>query len=126
MLTKPAPPGKSTAGYWCEWWASDPTTAPHRLQSCPVAAPANALRWARVGLAVIASALEEPASAYAFEWLSADPRTAEAELARGKPFAFAVSCGEARFEWTARPVTFLPLAGGTPLPHGTYGGAPWD
>ncbi|MGW0756112.1 hypothetical protein ACWD1Y_06425 [Streptomyces sp. NPDC002814] len=75
---------------------------------------------------MIGSALDEPAEAYAFDWLAGDPSEAEAALSRGEPFEFAVSCGETRFSWTARPVTFLPVAGGTPLPHGARGGAPWE
>lgn len=124
MLSTAAP---TVTGFWCEWWASDGTAmAPRRLQALPVPAPQNALRWARVGLGVIASALDEPAQAYVFDWLTADPREAEAALGRGEPFAFAVTCGEARFEWTARATRFLPLAGGTPAPHGARGGAPWE
>ncbi|NLU67753.1 hypothetical protein HCC30_10785 [Streptomyces sp. HNM0574] len=127
MLTGPVMPGKITAGYWCEWWVSDPSApAPRRMQACPVGAPSNALRWARAGLGVIASALDEPASSYVFDWLGSDPREAEAGLARGEPFAFSVSCGVARFVWTARPVDFLPLVGGAPLPCGVRGGAPWE
>ncbi|MBO8192120.1 hypothetical protein ITI46_10645 [Streptomyces oryzae] len=116
MLTGAAP---AATGYWCEWWAHGGTTeAPQRLQALAVAAPQHALRWARIGLGVIAATLDRPAQAYAFDWLTADPRAAESELARGEPFGFAVSCGEARFEWTARPVSFLPLVGGSPVPHG--------
>ncbi|MDX3841715.1 hypothetical protein [Streptomyces europaeiscabiei] len=75
---------------------------------------------------MIGSALDEPADAYVFDWLARDPSEAEAALGRGEPFEFAVSCGEARFEWTARPVAFLALVGGKPLPHGARGGAPWE
>lgn len=126
-MTVPTMSGKAAAGYWCEWWVSDTgTPEPRRIGSCPVASPSNALRWARVELLMIVSALEEPASAYAFDWLGSDPHDAEAALGRGEPFQFSVACGEARFEWTARPVAFLPLVDGAPTPHGTHGGAPWE
>ncbi|CAM2785219.1 hypothetical protein STAL104432_02950 [Streptomyces albus] len=127
MLSAAAMLENVTAGFWCEWWYYDSTAPdPRHVQALPVAAPQNALRWARVGLGVIASALDEPASSYAFDWLGSDPRQAEQQLARGEPFTFTVTCRETRFEWTARPATFLPLIGGIPRPHGARGGAPWE
>lgn len=76
---------KVVAGYWCEWWASEPNLPePRRIQSCPVASPSNALRWTRAGPHMIVSALGE-AAAYAFDWLESDPRETEAALGRGEP-----------------------------------------
>lgn len=125
MLRAPAP-AVGVRGYWCEWWATQTESPVSRcLQSCPVASPPGALRWARIGLHLIASALDRPASGYVFDWLSADPTEAETALAHGEVFEFAVSVGDVRFEWSARPVVFLPLAGGAPVPHGAHGGAPW-
>ncbi|MFE2043254.1 hypothetical protein ACFXAZ_20460 [Streptomyces sp. NPDC059477] len=128
MTAAPNVLGMAVAGYWCEWLLSDADAPdePRRIKSCGVSSPANALRWARVKLNMIGSALDEPASAYVFDWLDRDPSDAEAALGRGEPFEFAVSYGDVRLAWTARRVSFLPLVGGSPIPHGARGGAPWE
>lgn len=54
---------------------------------------------------------------YLWDWLADGWRDAAAALEQGKELTLPLTAGPLSFVWTARPVHFLPVVGGTPLPH---------
>ncbi len=98
-------------GYWCECWTQSPATgnAPVLLASFDATTATQALRWIRVTVRTIASALEPQEFRRAWEWLSGGYLTALQDLTHTQPCAFAVSHADTRIEWTARPVLFAAL-----------------
>ncbi|WP_369357204.1 hypothetical protein [Streptomyces sp. cg2] len=99
-------------GYWCECWTQSPATgaAPVLLASCEADNAVQAVRWIRVALRTITSALESETAACAWSWLAGGYVSAIETLAYTTPYAIAVSHRDTRIEWTARPVLFLGLA----------------
>ncbi|WP_328707541.1 hypothetical protein [Streptomyces sp. GS7] len=71
---------------------------------------AQAVRWIRIALRTITSALEPKAAACARSWLSGGYVAAIETLAYTTPYEITVSHRDTRIEWTARPVLFLGLA----------------
>ncbi|WP_367432612.1 hypothetical protein [Streptomyces celluloflavus] len=99
-------------GYWCECWTQSPATgeAPVLLASCEADSAVQAVRWIRIALRTIASALEAEAAAYARSWLAGGYVSAIESLAYTKPYTIDISHRDTRIEWSARPVLFLGLA----------------
>jgi hypothetical protein len=96
-------------GYWCEWLSyGDDGREAARLQAVGVDSPESAIRWARVGLRLIASALDEPALGFLWEWLAAGWQGAVEALEQGKDFSLPLSAGSARFEWLLGPSSSCP------------------
>ncbi|WP_371242608.1 hypothetical protein [Streptomyces pimonensis] len=52
-------------------------------------------------------------------------RAAEA-LKNGEEFTLPLSAGPYKFVWHARPVRFVPVVGGSPLPHLAEEEPEWD
>ncbi|MCQ4084425.1 hypothetical protein NGB36_28555 [Streptomyces sp. RB6PN25] len=99
-------------GYWCECWTQSPATgkAPVLLASFDAANAAQAVRWIRVALRTIASALDPGEFAGAWGWLTGGYVADIEALARTEPCAVAIHHGRTHVRWTARPVLFLGLA----------------
>jgi hypothetical protein len=100
------------SGYWCECWTQSPTTgnAPALLASFDATNAAHAVRWIRVALRTIASALDPEEFAGVWGWLT-DGYAADIEaLAHTKPCTIAINHSDTHVQWTARPVLFLALA----------------
>lgn len=68
------------------------------------------MRWIRVALRTIASALEPDTFNEAWDWLSGGHRDALQALAQAQPCVYTVHHGQTTIEWTARPVLFATLA----------------
>ncbi|MFJ9618245.1 hypothetical protein [Streptomyces noursei] len=98
-------------GYWCECWTQSPATgeAPVLLASCEADNAVQAVRWIRVALRTITSALEAEAAACARSWLAGGYVSAIEALAYTTPYEITVSHRGTRIEWTARPVLFIGL-----------------
>lgn len=99
-------------GYWCECWTQSPATgnAPVLLASFDAHTATQAVRWIRVALRTVASALEAETRLRAWDWLTTGHTTATYLLTHNEPCSVAISHADTRIEWTARPVLFLPLA----------------
>lgn len=87
-----------------------PGTEADVVTSLVVETPEQAIRWVRVALRTLVSALLPEEAAMAHEWLDLAQRESTERLRDGEPFAFSLSQGDMRVEWTARRVSFLPLA----------------
>jgi hypothetical protein len=111
-LAVPAPVTASD-GYWCEWRTADGT----RLASCLMPLPTTAIRWSRIQMRIIASAVGAPAIGYLWDWLSDGWREPAEALSRGEDFTLPLTAGPYAFVWHARAVRFLPVVGGMPWPH---------
>jgi len=100
-------------GYWCE------CISPGMHASIDVDTPAQAVRWIRVTLRTIASALEPEASATAWTWITTGHTQMLRTLTHGHADALTLTHNGTLIQWTARPVLFLPLAHreGVPLPE---------
>jgi hypothetical protein len=99
-------------GYWCECWTQSPATgdAPALLASFDATSAAEAVRWIRVALRTVASALDPEEFAGAWGWLTGG-YVADLEcLARTERCAVAIRHADTHVQWTARPVLFLSLA----------------
>lgn len=99
-------------GYWCECWTQSPATgeAPVLLASCEARNAVQAVRWIRVALRGIISALEPETAACARSWLAGGYVSAIEALAYTTPYIVTISHRDTHIEWTARPVLFLGLA----------------
>ncbi|GGX10191.1 hypothetical protein [Streptomyces noursei] len=99
-------------GYWCECWTQSPATgdAPALLASCQADNAVQAVRWIRVALRTITSALESEAAACARRWLAGGYVSAIEALAYTTPYEITVSHRDTHIQWTARPVLFVALA----------------
>lgn len=109
-MSKPAP--LLTRGYWCECWTQSPATGNASVQvgSIDVETATQAVRWIRVALRTIASALEPDSFNEAWDWLSGGYRDALQALAQAEPCVYTVHHGHTTIEWSARPVLFATLA----------------
>lgn len=98
-------------GYRCECT----TYTPAALNGAAIVAvldattPAQAVRWIRVAVRTLASSLEPLAAQHAWEWITDGYRDALEALDHGHPCAFTITHADTRVQWTARPVTYLPL-----------------
>lgn len=99
-------------GYWCECWTEDltGTRRPALLASIDTYAATQAVRWIAVALRTIISALEPSASAEAWIWLDEGRMATTRALLCAEPCSVSVDNATTRITWTARPVSFLPLA----------------
>jgi hypothetical protein len=109
-MKQPAP--NVRRGYWCECWTTNTTTgdAPGLLASFEAVTATLAVRWIRVVLRTIVSALDSDAADRAWAWLTSGYVAAIGDLERAQRCAFAITHANTHIEWTARPVLFLPLA----------------
>ncbi|MBY8885007.1 hypothetical protein K7472_09135 [Streptomyces sp. PTM05] len=101
-----------TPGYWCECWTQSPATGevPALLASLDAPNAVTSIRWIRIAVRTIASALDRNAFANAWEWLSGGYVADLEALASGEQCAFTIHHRSTRITWTARPVIFLTLA----------------
>ncbi|WP_329315781.1 ATP-binding protein [Streptomyces sp. NBC_01262] len=120
-ITVPAP-FRASAGFWCEWRMADG----ERLASFASPLPTSAIRWARIQMRIIAAAVGQPAIGYLWDWLSDGWREPAEALYQGEEFTLPLTAGPYSFVWHARPVRFLPLVGGIPLPHVPREESPWE
>lgn len=109
-MTRPSPMIRT--GYWCECWTQSPATgpAPALLAAIDVETAAQAIRWIKIALRTIASALERDAFHDAWDWVSAGHLESLQALTAAEPCTYTVHHGTTTIEWTARPVLFLALA----------------
>ncbi|AEW95348.1 MULTISPECIES: hypothetical protein [Streptomycetaceae] len=110
MLTPKKSP--ATPGYWCECWTQSPSTGdlPVLLASFDAATATQAVRWIRVAVRTIASALTPDEFDRVWHWLAGGYLTELQELVRTNPCTFEVHHEDTHIQWTARPVLFLALA----------------
>ncbi len=110
-------------GFWCEWRLSDGK----RITSCEAVTAGSAMRWTRIQLRVMSSAVQEPSLGYLWQWLNDGWLHAAAALERGEDFTLPLAAPDVALVWHARPVVLLPLVGGSPVPHReVLGGDPWQ
>ncbi|MDX3458515.1 hypothetical protein PV396_42395 [Streptomyces sp. ME02-8801-2C] len=77
-------------------------------------------------MCVIASPIGASVGGYVWDWLSDGWRVPAEALKIGEEFTLHLSAGRYRFIWPARPVRFVPVVGGTPLPHLGEEEQEWD
>ncbi|GAA1920119.1 hypothetical protein GCM10009753_61190 [Streptantibioticus ferralitis] len=97
-------------GYWCECLLYE--AAEHSVDlvaSFDATRPEQAVRWVRVALRTLVSALSPEEAERAYDWLALGHHESTHRLRDGKPFSFSISHAGKRVEWTARQVLFLPL-----------------
>ncbi|MFI6289549.1 hypothetical protein ACIBCM_33245 [Streptomyces sp. NPDC051018] len=101
-----------TPGYWCECWTHDLGTGapPALVGSIDVETATQAVRWIRVALRTLVSALEPEPFERAWDWLSLEYATTVTTLTAGKPCALTITHARTTIQWTARPVHFAKLA----------------
>ncbi|WP_443237027.1 hypothetical protein [Streptomyces sp. 4N124] len=113
--------GKPQPGFWCEWRHADG----ERIRSASQRTPESAVRWARLNIRIIASVV----GPYLVDRLvdRSDPwwEGAVSALEKGAEFTLPLVAEPFSFVWHARPVLFVTVAGGKPLPHRPSGGMPW-
>jgi hypothetical protein len=99
-------------GYWCECWTHSPATgdAPALLASFDATSAAQAVRWMRVALRTVVSALDPQEFASAWKWLTGGYVADIEALVRTELCAIAIFHGDTHIQWTARPVLYLTLA----------------
>ncbi|MGP3950910.1 hypothetical protein [Streptomyces sp. 7N604] len=78
----------------------------------------DAVRWIRIAVPMLVSALDEEEAEPVHEWLLLRGRRAIDTLQSGEAFTIALRHGRLRLAWSARPVQYLPLTHrvGSPLP----------
>lgn len=94
-----------TRGYWCECLVNG-----GKLGSFDATDAAQALRWVRISLMMIATSLDEEPYRQARRWATHEQPQAVQALRGGKPQGLTLKHRTTEITWTARPVTFLPLA----------------
>jgi anti-sigma regulatory factor (Ser/Thr protein kinase) len=92
-------------GYWCECLVNDDL-----LGRFDATSPEQALRWVRISLMMIATSLDEEPYRQAQQWTRDEQTQALEALRYGKPQDLTLKHRTTEITWTARPVTFLPLA----------------
>ncbi|MEV7090271.1 hypothetical protein AB0O07_31055 [Streptomyces sp. NPDC093085] len=109
-MTEPAP--ILTRAFQCACWIHRPTTtqAPTLIDSIDIETATQAIRWIRVAVRTITSALEPDAREQAWDWLSADYRNALHALTSGQPCTLTLHDSGTTIQWTAHPTTYLKLA----------------
>ncbi|MFE7274484.1 ATP-binding protein [Streptomyces sp. NPDC057623] len=110
------------SGFWCEWR----TENGKQLALAAMPTPDRAIRWARIQMRVIASAINAPLASDLWDWLSDGWREPAEALKNGEEFTFPLSADPYKFIWHARPVLFVPVIGGSPLPHLSEKEREWD
>jgi anti-sigma regulatory factor (Ser/Thr protein kinase) len=103
--TATAPNVPTTQGYWCECLVNG-----GKIGSFDATSPEQALRWVRITLMTIAMALDEEPYRQAQQWKHHEQSRALGALRRGEPQDLTLKHRTTQIMWTARPVTFLPLA----------------
>lgn len=100
------------SGYWCECAVRAPMTDAELkgVASIDAYTPEQAVRWVRVALRTLVSALSPDESQAAHAWLDTGREKAIRALRSGRLFELAVTHGATRVLWTIRPVGFLRLA----------------
>ncbi|MBP5862313.1 hypothetical protein QBA57_18445 [Streptomyces scabiei] len=125
LLHRSPAPARATCapepGFWCEWRYADG----RRISSAAQQTPASAVRWARIQIRIIASAVEAAFIDPLVDRRDQGWRDAASALKQGTDFTLPLTAEPHSFVWHARPVTFLPLVGGHPRPHLPDGGPPW-
>jgi hypothetical protein len=112
VVSRPRTGTRAWPGYWCECIIHIPG-ADHgasQVGSFDTDSAGQALRWIRVSLRTLLSALTPDETEAALYWLLFGQDDALLRLRSGAPFLFSVSHGSARIEWIVRRVVFLPLA----------------
>lgn len=111
------------SGFWCEWRHADG----RRISCAAQPTAASAVRWARIQVRVIASATEPAFIDLLVDRRAQSWRDAASALQQGVDFTLPLAAGPYSFVWHARPVAFLPLVSGNPMPHLHLpgGGPPW-
>ncbi|MEU9607784.1 hypothetical protein [Streptomyces sp. NPDC048057] len=102
---------KPTPGYWCECWTTtngDGKSA--LLASIDADTAEQAIRWIAIALHTVEPALDVDASAKAWRWFYEDRHTMAEDLLHLEPVALSITSTKTNITWTARPVSFLPLA----------------
>jgi anti-sigma regulatory factor (Ser/Thr protein kinase) len=94
-----------THGYWCECLVNG-----GKLGSFDATSPEQAVRWVRISLMTIAMALDEEPYHQAQHWKNQEQHQALEALRKGEPQDLTLKHRTTQITWTARPVTFLPMA----------------
>ncbi|MEU0676109.1 hypothetical protein ABZ330_25075 [Streptomyces sp. NPDC006172] len=116
MSAAPSGNGPLTAadtepGFWCECLlASAESDSTLMVGSFDAYAARDAVRWLRVAVRMLVSVVDDAETEPVYEWLLLGEAATTAELERGEPFAIALQHKQLRLAWSARPVSFLPLA----------------
>ena len=111
-----------TPGFWCEWHHAN-----GRLISsarCPT--PASAVRWARIQVRIIASAVAPDLIDLLVDRSFPGWSDAASALGQGAAFTLPLTAGAHAFVWHVRPVIFLPLVDDGPASHCLEGRRQWD
>ncbi len=111
LLHRPASLGR--VGWWCEFTTRTTTadgSEDARVRTHAADSPEQALMWMRMAVRVLLSGFGPEDTERALWWLNHGQWEAVMRLRAGEPYAFVASAGDARLEWSARPVLFLPLA----------------
>ncbi|MCR8574016.1 hypothetical protein [Streptomyces sp. Isolate_219] len=109
-------------GYWCECSTTNFSEAgqqPFLVASFDTATPLEAIRWIRIALRTVASALVDESAQQAWHWLTHGHRQALKALQDREGIALTIRHRTTLMSWSARPVIYLPLAhrNGARLPH---------
>ncbi|QDO42914.1 hypothetical protein FNV62_36515 [Streptomyces sp. RLB3-17] len=98
-------------GFWCECLlTSTESDSTVLVGSLDAYAALDAVRWIRIAVRMLVSVADEAEAEPVHEWLLFGSNPTAAALERGKPFAIALRHEQLRLAWSARPVSFLPLA----------------
>ncbi|MGP4049343.1 hypothetical protein [Streptomyces sp. 2A115] len=111
----------ATPGFWCEWRHADG----RRITCAARPTPSAAIRWARIQIRTIASAVEPDLVDSLVDRGYPGWRDAVSALAQGAHFTLPITAAPLSFVWHARPVLVMAVVGGTPLPHLPAGDPPW-
>ncbi|MFI1852945.1 hypothetical protein [Streptomyces sp. NPDC020480] len=116
MTASPRGNGPLTAtdalpGFWCECLLtsaeSDSTVLVGAFDAYTVG---DAVRWIRIAVRMLVSVVDAAEAEPVHEWLLFGSSPTAAALERGEPFTIVLRHEQLRLVWSARPVSFLPLA----------------
>lgn len=93
-----------TPGYWCECTANG-----KHVGSFDAYSPHQALRWTRISLMTLTTALDEAPYQQARAWTTNSQAEALHDLRDGHPQTLTITHRTTALTWTTRPVLFLAL-----------------
>ncbi|MFJ1871118.1 hypothetical protein [Streptomyces chartreusis] len=107
----PLPAANSQPGFWCECLLtsaeSDSTVL---VGSFDAYAARDAVRWIRIAVRMLVSVVDDAEAEPVYEWLLLGGAATAAALERGEPFTITLQHEQLLLAWSARTVSFLPLA----------------
>ncbi|MEV0173928.1 hypothetical protein AB0I00_22750 [Streptomyces sp. NPDC050803] len=116
MTTPPCGNGPLSAvvtqpGFWCECLLTSTESDNTVLVGAFDAYTAgDAVRWIRIAVRMLVSVVDAAEAEPVHEWLLFGSKPTAAVLERGEPFTIGLRHEQVQLAWSARPVSFLPLA----------------